>query len=145
MLGLAAYAREHRDRKAARAVDRAAEVFLRRRLAWRVSDGRVIRPEFIALHHPLYYHYDFLGGLVAMAQIGKIRDPRCADALDLLEERRLPDGGWPAEKRYQRGVSKALRTYADYVAWGGAGARRRNDWVTVDALGVLVAARRLRL
>ena len=23
--------------------------------------------------------------------------PRCADALDLLESKRLPDGGWPAE------------------------------------------------
>ncbi|OLC55013.1 MAG: hypothetical protein AUH85_10355 [Chloroflexi bacterium 13_1_40CM_4_68_4] len=141
MLGLAAYARERRDAKAARAVDRAAEVFLRRRLAWRASDGRVIRPEFVALHYPLYYHYDFLGGLVAMAQIGKIRDPRCADALDLLEEKRLPDGGWPAEKRYQRGTSKTLRAHADYVDWGGGGARQRNDWVTVDALGVLVALR----
>jgi hypothetical protein len=145
MLGLAEFARELRDAKAKRAVARAAEVFLRRRLAWRVSDGRVIRPEFVALHHPLYYHYDFLGGLMAMAQIGKIRDRRCADALDLLEEKRLPDGGWPAEHRYQRGVSKALRTYADYVDWDGAGARRRNDWVTVDALGVLAAAGRLRL
>jgi len=144
MLGLAAYARDRRDAKAKRAVDRAAEVFLRRRLAWRVSDGRAIRPDFMALHHPLYYHYDFLGGLVAMAGVGKIRDRRCAAAIDLLEEKRLPDGGWPAQKRYDRGASKTLRTYFDHVDWGGTSARRRNDWVTVDALSVLAAAGRLR-
>jgi hypothetical protein len=144
MQGLALYTRERRDARAAKAVDRAADVFLRRRLAWRASDGRVIHPEFLALHYPLYWHYDIVGGLKAMMKIGRIRDRRCADALDLLEEKRLPDGGWPAEKRYHRGTSKALKTYADYVDWGPTSTRQRNDWVTVDALTVLVAAGRLR-
>jgi hypothetical protein len=62
MLGLAAYGRERRNAKAAKAVDRAAEVFLRRRLAWRVSDGRVIRRDFVELHYPLYWHYDVSAG-----------------------------------------------------------------------------------
>src|SRR2546430_15778420 len=100
MLGLAVYARGHRHAAALKAARRASEVFLRRRLFKRVSDGRVIRPEFVTLHYPLYWHYDFLGGLKAMARIGRIADPRCADALDLLETRRLADGGWPAEKRH---------------------------------------------
>jgi hypothetical protein len=98
LLGLAAYARTkgpHAE-AAAKAVDAAAEVFLRRKLYKRVSDGTVIRPDFVALHYPLYWHYDVLGGLKAMALIGRIRDRRCADSLDLLEEKRLPDGGWPA-------------------------------------------------
>ena len=30
--------------------------------------------------------------------------PRCADALDLLESKRLPDGGWPAEARYYKSL-----------------------------------------
>ena len=143
MLGLAAYAEHRGSPEAARAANRAAEVFLHRRLFRRVRDGAVIRPEFVKLHYPLYYHYDFLGGLRAMAQLGKLRDPRCADALDLLEAKQLPTGGWPAEKRYYGSVSRSWKTNADYVDWGGTSPKRSNEWVTVDALGVLVAAGRV--
>lgn len=143
MLGLAAYARKYRRPAAAEGARAAGEVFLRRRLFKRVSDGRIIAPDFVALHYPRYWHYDFLGGLKAMMQIGRIRDPRCADALDLLEERRLPDGGWPAEKRYYKVSPKTMRSNADYVNWGGTSRKRMNEWVTVDALAVLRAAGRL--
>jgi len=144
MVGLAAFARTNEHAAAARAVDEAAEVFLRRRLFKRASNGRVIHADFVALHYPLYWHYDFLGGLKAMANVGRIRDPRCADALDLLEEKRLPDGGWPSEKRFYKVRPRAMEANADYVDWGGTSAKRMNEWVTVDALTVLRAAGRLR-
>lgn len=144
MLGLAVHARGKRN-AAMNAVKRAAEVFLRRRLFKRVSDGRIIRPDFVALHYPLYWHYDFLGGLKAMTEIGLVRDPRCAEALDLLEQRRLPGGGWPAEERYYKVSARALVSHADYMNWGGTGAKRMNEWVTVDALTVLRSAGRERL
>src|SRR5207249_2918660 len=130
-------------RTAAKAARAAADVFLRRRLFKRVSDGKIIAPDFVSLHYPRYWHYDFLGGLTAMTQVGRIADPRCADALDLLEARRLPDGGWPAEKRYYKVSPKAMVTNADYVNWGGTSRKRMNPWVTVDALAVLRAAGRL--
>jgi hypothetical protein len=144
MAGLAVYGRKKKRAAAMKAAKRAAEVFLRRKLFKRVSDGRVIHSDFVALHYPLYWHYDYLGGLKAMAQVGRIRDSRCADALDLLEERRLPDGGWPAEKRHYKVSPKAMVSNADYVDWGGTGPKRMNEWVTVDALTVLRAAGRLR-
>ncbi len=143
MLGLDAYARAHKSSAAARAVKHASEVFLTRRLFRRRSDGTVIHPSFVALHYPLYWHYDFLGGLKAMARIGRIRDKRCADALDLLEEKRLPDGGWPAEKRYYSARAKAIKANAEHVDWGRTGRGRMNEWVTVDALAVLQAAGRI--
>lgn len=143
MLGLHEHARVHGTAAAAKAARRASDVFLTRRLFKRRSDGTVIRPEFVALHYPLYWHYDFLAGLKAMARIGRIRDRRCADALDLLEERRLPDGGWPAEERYWRSVGREMRTYADFVDWGPTSAKRINEWVTADALAVLQAAGRI--
>ncbi len=65
MRGLAAYAAVSGDVEAGRAAERAAEVFLERRLFKRRSDGRVIIPEFTKLHYPLYWHYDVLGGLKA--------------------------------------------------------------------------------
>jgi hypothetical protein len=143
MIGLAAYARSDRDgAAAAKAAKEAAEVFLRRKLFKRRSDGRVIHPDFVALHYPLYWHYDFLAGLKALARVGRIRDPRCAEALDLLEEKRLPDGGWPAEKRYYKVSRTAMNANADYVDWGGTSTKRMNEWVTVDALTVLRAAGR---
>ena len=142
MLGLGAYARRYRRPSAAKAARAAADVFLRRRLFKRVSDGRVIASDFVALHYPRYWHYDYLAGLIAIAKIGMIRDPRCTEALDLLEEHRLPDGGWPAEKRYYKVSPKAMVSNADYVDWGGTARRRINEWVTVDALAVLRAAGR---
>jgi hypothetical protein len=143
MLGLDAYARIRKSTAAARAAKRASEVFLKRRLFRRVSDGRTITPEFVALHYPLYWHYDFLGGLKAMARIGRIGDRRCSDALDLLEAKRLADGGWPAEKRHYTVSPKVLKANADSVDWGGTSTRRMNEWVTVDALAVLRAAGRI--
>jgi hypothetical protein len=139
MLGLAAYARSNKDGAAAKAAKKASEVFLRRKLFKRVSDGKVIHKEFVALHYPLYWHYDFLHGLKAMVQIGRIRDGRCGDALELLEKKRLPNGGWPAEKRYYTVSPKSMVANSDYVDWGGTAAKRMNEWVTVDALAVLRA------
>lgn len=145
MLGLAAHAREAQHRGAAKAVERAAEVFLRRKLFRRMSDGTVMQPDFVTLHYPHYWHYDFLAGLTAMADIGKIRDRRCRDGLDLLEEKRLPDGGWPAERRYYTVSRRRMTSSADYVDWGGTSGSRMNEWVTVDALAVLRAAGRVRV
>ena len=143
MLGLTVYARKYRRPAAAKAARAATDVFLRRRLFKRVSDGCIIAPDFLALHYPRYWHYDFLGGLKAMMQVGQMRDARCAEALDLLEERRLPDGGWPAEKRYYKVSAKTMTSNADYVNWGGTSRRRMNEWITVDALAVLRSAGRL--
>ena len=145
MLGLAAYARDHLSVAAREAAERASEVFLRRKLFRRVSDGRIIHPDFAALHYPLYWHYDYLGGLKAMDQIGRLRDPRCSDALDRLEETRLPDGTWPAEKRYYTVRPDAFEANADYVDWGGTGRKRMNEWVTVDAMTVLRSAGRIEV
>jgi hypothetical protein len=97
----------------------------------------------MSLHYPLYWRYDFLGGLKAMAQIGRIRDKRCADALDLLGTKRLPDGGWPAEKRHYKVRPRTFEANADYVDWGGTSSQRMNEWITVDALSVLAAAGRI--
>src|SRR5207247_1848883 len=86
-------------RSGSAAAMRAAEVFLSRQLFLERHSGRVMNPEFVRLHYPLYHGYDILGGLKAMAEIGRIDDPRCEKALDLLEEKQLPGGGWAAERR----------------------------------------------
>jgi len=140
--GLSAYTQATGDENARQAASRVAEVFLSRRLFRRISDGEVMNPQFVRLHYPCYWRYDILFGLKVMAEGGFISDPRCADALDLLESKRLPDGGWPAEERFYA-VTKDLSGRGETVSWGGVSARRMNEWVTADALYVLRAARRL--
>ena len=142
MRGLAAYSRSGNDATAA-AARRAAEVLLARRLAYRISTGELIHPEFVKLHYPLYWHYDLLGGLKCLADLRMLDDKRCTDALDLLESMRLADG-WPAHARYYR-VSADIALHHDCVDWGGTSTRRANPWVTADALAVLRAAGRLQL
>jgi hypothetical protein len=145
MRGLAAYAQTAAAAggPADAAARQAAEVLLIRRLAYRVTTGELIHPEFTKLHYPLYWHYDVLGGLKGMAQLGMLRDERCTDALDLLESLQLADG-WPAPARYYK-TSADIAMNHDCVDWGGTSARRANPWVTADALAVLRAAGRLRL
>lgn len=142
MRGLAAHAAATGDPMALDGALRAAEVFLSRRLFRRRRGGEVIHPEFLALHHPLYWHYDILGGLKGLAELGMLGDFRCAEALDLLEEKRLPDGGWPAEKQYYS-VSREPASGSEAVDWGGTGKKKVNPWVTAAALAILTAAGRM--
>jgi len=85
MLGLALHSTRTKNHEAREAATRAAEVFLSRHLFIERHSGRVMNPEFLRLHYPLYHGYDNLGGLQAIAEIGRIDDPRCKKALDLLE------------------------------------------------------------
>jgi hypothetical protein len=97
MLGLAAHAELRNDKVARKAALNAAEIFLCRHLYKRRTDGTIISPHWLRPKYPRYWHYDFLGGLVAMAELGLIKDPRCANALDLLEKKELPTGGCPSK------------------------------------------------
>jgi len=138
---LALYARLSGDRNAALSAERAAEVFLTRRLFRRRSGGGVIDPNFVRLHYPCYWHYDILFGLRVLAEAGYLADPRCAEALDLLESRRLPDGGFPAEATYARTAHPSATGYSP-VDWGGTSRLKMNPFVTADALYVLRLAGR---
>lgn len=143
--GLAWYARQTGSEPARSAVQRAAEVFLTRRLYLRRCDGEVMNPDFVRLHYPCYWQYDILSGLVVLMEAGLIQDKRCAPALDLLEAKRLPDGGFPVEGRFYRVVNRPSLSGESLVGWGAASRRRMNEFVTAEALTVLRAAGRLPL
>ena len=102
-----------------------------------------MQDDFVKLHYPCYWRYDILFGLKVMAEAGFVGDKRCRDALRLLESKRLPQGGFPAEGRYYR-VSDSAATGRSLVDWGGVSRKRMNEFVTVDALYVLKQAGRLR-
>jgi hypothetical protein len=141
--GLATYVRHTGNLRAKAVVEQAAEVFLKRRLFRRLHGGEVIDENFVLLHFPCYWHYDILFALKVMHEAGFIHDERCAEALDLLESKRLPDGGFPAEKAYYR-VSDAHANGRSIVDWGGTSKKHLNPFVTADARAVLKAAGRLQ-
>ena len=136
------YASVSGDSQARRSAARAAEIFLKRRLFMKLSDGTLMDRNFVRLHYPGYWHYDVAFGLKVLAEAGFIADPRCSDALDLLESKQFSDGGFPAEDRYYRVDEKKLTGHSR-VDWGGTSQQRMNPFVTLDALYVLKQAGRL--
>lgn len=139
---LALHDRMRSDAASAAAAAAAAELFLRRRLYRRMRNGRVMHPGFVQLHYPCYWHYDVLFGLAVLAETGHIRDPRCGSALDLLESKRLPDGGFPAEQRFYRPATASARSQVSLVDWGGVSKTHANVWVSARAATVLHRAGR---
>jgi len=140
MRALNVYAQQAGSAPARLAVERAAEIFLKRSLFKRQRDGRVISADFLRLHYPCYWHYDILFALKVLAEAGFTGDARCREALDLLESRRLPDGGFPADHCYYHLTDKKI-SGRSLVNWGGTSKKRMNEFVTADALVVLKANR----
>ncbi len=130
---LALYAKASGDPRSRRSTEHAADIFLKRQLFKRQSDETVIDEHFLNLHYPCYWHYDILFGLKVMAEAGFIADPRCATALAMLETKRLPDSGFPAEEVYYHTTQPKLSGYS-LVNWGGKRTKHMNPFVTTDAL-----------
>lgn len=137
-----AYARLTGDPRVEESEERASEIFLSRHLFKRLSNGEVILDDFTHLAFPSYWHYNILVGLMLMHEIGKLDDPRCREALDLLESKRLPNGGFAADVKYYR-VTDRMTSGVTSVNWGPVSKNRMNEYVTVRALGVLKQAGRI--
>ena len=143
--GLASWYRATGDERTRIAVERAAQFLLSRRLLWHKKDGALIVPEWGGpvdkIHYPIRF-YDVLSVLLVIAEIGLIRDPRCNDALDLLECKRLTDATFPVE---WTNVTRAdqIITRGTFADWGIINKRKGNEFVTIDALYVLKEAGRV--
>jgi hypothetical protein len=135
--GLGEYRRATGDRRLDPVIERAADVFLRRRLFRSTATGEVMHPQFLRFRYPPYWHYDVLFGLRVLADLGLIDDPRAADALDLVESKRRRDGRWNANGRWWRAVGGP--TYPEAVDWGPSAP---SEMVTLHALRALRAAGR---
>jgi len=140
--GLALHAKFTGNRDSQKAVKRAAELILKRRLFKKLGDGSVMRESFVKLHYPRYFEFDILFGLLVLAEAGFLKDKRCTDALDLLESKRLPGGGWPCERKLYTFNESGEGGRISRIEWGGGGLKKMNEFVTVDALHVLKKAGR---
>jgi hypothetical protein len=78
---------------------RAIEFMLAHRLFRSDRTGEIISERFTHLTYPWHWHYTVLRGLDYVRLTPAITDARLADAVDLLRERRKPNGRWPLQKR----------------------------------------------
>ena len=137
--GLWAYGQAHGHQPSLDAAQRVADLVLDRRLLWRIGDGTLIAPKWGGhadrIHYPIQF-YDVLFALQVMAELGRTDDPRCADALALLESKQLPDGGFPLEEPNAPTAVRVASRHS-YAYWGPSGKRQSNPLVSLTALGVL--------
>ncbi len=78
---------------------RAVEFMLTHRLYRSDRTGEVISERFTHLTYPWHWHYTVLRGLDYLRLTPAISDERLADPIDLLHEKRKPNGRWPLGKR----------------------------------------------
>ena len=90
MSAFAAYPKQKWTRSLKRAVERGAEFYLDREL---YKEGKRYEPWF-RFHFPEHYYYDLLVGLGFLTALGFGSDRRLTQAVDLLKQKRRPNGEW---------------------------------------------------
>lgn len=129
--GLLAYerhrARQTRQLRAVRAAQRRGREFLLvHRLYRSHRTGSVIQSSFTRCAFPPQWHFDVLRALDHFRDVDAPRDPRLAEAIDLLRAKQRPDGRWALEHRWPG---------REWLRMESVGAPSR--WTTLRALRVL--------
>ncbi len=138
--GLAEYWRATRNPDARIAAHGAAELFLRHHLFLSDRTGRIMDRRWLVPHYPPYWHYDIFQALLVLSRFGPLSDPRVSPALDVVEQKRRPDGRWNSGQRYWRPAREKSTKPVEVLDWGRRGP---NKMVTLNALRILKAAGRL--
>jgi hypothetical protein len=138
MWGLSEYAMATGNLAAGSAATRAAELFLEHRLFRRHGSGGPIHPQWIKPRYPPYWHYDVLQALHLLRRMSLVTDERATDALDVLLQRRRPDGTWASSGSWWRPPGSAGAS-VEVVDWGRGSP---SPMLTLNALRVLKAAAR---
>jgi len=113
-------------RKVREAQRRGREFLLVHRLFRSHRTGRVIKPLFTRFAFPPRWHYDILRALDYFQAVDAPRDPRLAEAIDIVRSSRRHDGRWTLQHSY-RG-----KTYFTLERLGAP-----SRWNTLRALRVL--------
>jgi hypothetical protein len=138
--GLAAWVRATGDKAAAQTLEPGVELLLDHHLLYHRSGTLIVPtwgPRSDKIGFPIRF-FDVLLVLELMADLGRLGDPRCNRALDLLRSKRTADGGFPMEVRRAR-TADATSSGSSFAEWGPGGKSRTNPWVTIRALRVLGA------
>jgi hypothetical protein len=106
---------------------RGEKYLLERALFRRKSTGETVNPAWLRFSFPVHWRYDVLRALDYFRSAGGVPDTRMAGAIDLLRQKRQPDGTWLLENTHPGRVHFALED----------GDGRSSRWNTLRALRVL--------
>ena len=87
---------------------RGHEYLLTRRLFRRLSTGEVVDQAFLRPAFPPRYHYDILRALDYLRAAGVQPDDRMDEAIQVLENRRQPDGRWLLDEAHDESLAFGL-------------------------------------
>ena len=107
----------------------AEEYLLERRLFRSRSTGEVIDPAYLEFAFPHYWHYDVLRALDYFRRAGADRDPRMAEAVEVVRSKRQPDGRWLHDRIHPGRVHFHIEdTVGRPSRWNTLRALRVLDW-----------------
>lgn len=106
---------------------RGQEYLLTRGMLRRRSNGEIVDPDYTRFSYPTRWHYDVLRGLDYLRSADVEPDERTAETVDLVRDKRNPDGRWALENTHTGRVHFELED--------GDGEPSR--WNTLRALRVL--------
>jgi hypothetical protein len=115
----------------AAARQRGEQYMLERRLFRRKSTGEVIDPSWLRFSFPHWYFYDLLRGLDYLRDAGLEPDDRTAEAIDVVEGNRGPDGRWPIQNVHEGASHFEMEAGEGTPSrWNTLRAMRVLDWFT---------------
>ena len=117
-------------------IDRSAEFFLKHRVVESERTGELASEHVGELRWPPYWHYALIPGLRALADAGRLRDPRAQAGIQRLLDLRSDDGRWWPDGRYWKGPG-STGSGVELVRWGREGEARM---LTLQATRLVRAA-----
>ncbi|WP_027343107.1 hypothetical protein [Hamadaea tsunoensis] len=104
------------------------EYLLTRGLLRRESTGELIDPVCQEFAFPYYWRLDALRGLDYFRATGAAPDPRLAEAIRLVEDKRRPDGRWLLDRTHAGRVHFDLERVGQPSRWNTLRALRVLNW-----------------
>jgi hypothetical protein len=118
--------RPYKARQAQTAQRRGREFLLAHRLFRSHRTGEIIKPLFLRFSFPPRWHYDILRALDYFQAVNGPRDPRLAEAIEIVIGSQGKDGRWPLQHSYKG------KTYFELERLGAP-----SRWNTLRAMRVL--------
>jgi len=118
---------EKRTPEMRRTIEEGAEFLLMHRLFKADHHGyRVINRQWLKFSFPWFWGYNVLRGLSVLTKLGYSEDERLKDAVELLLQKRRPDGTWLLENAPSGRMQANIETVG-----------KPSKWITLNALRVL--------
>jgi hypothetical protein len=116
------------SRAIAAAQQRGREFLLAHRLFRSHRTGAIIHPVFLRFAFPPRWHYDVLRALDYFQAVDAPRDPRLAEAIEIVRKARREDGTWALQHEYKGKTYFRLESVGAPSRWNTLRALRVLTW-----------------